>query len=434
MRERGIGLVLEPLGPPPGSWRLLWRATKEAKKPIERFLQLESASGVVLLVAAMLALLWANSPWAASYAALWHTSVELRVGSVSVVRSLEWLVNDGLMAIFFFVVGLEVRREMDHGELSGWKRAGLPLAAACGGMLVPAGVALLVTHGTAASRGWAIPMATDIAFAVGVLALLGKRVPPALRVLLLALAVIDDLGAIIVIAAFYSDGIVLAGVGLAAAALFAIYMFQKLGVRSMLPYALPSVLVWVGACIAGVHPTLAGVAVGFMTPVRVWISHEEMSPNQFLVDKLHVWVAFVIMPVFALANAGVQLDGLSFAGDGWRAALASCAGLLIGKPIGVIFVPLLLLRLGVVSLPKGLGHRHLVLLGVLAAIGFTMSLFLAQLAFPGTPLLGASKVGVLGASVAAGVLALVLGRWLLPAQHEPGAATSETEAEQSTEL
>ena len=424
---------VQPIGPPPGAWPSLWHATKEAGRPIERFLQLQSSSGVVLLVSALAALLWANSPSAASYVALWHLPVEVRVGSFACTRSVEWLVNDGLMAIFFFVVGLEVRREMHHGELSGWKRAGLPLAAACGGMLVPACVAFGITHASAAHRGWAIPMATDIAFAVGVLALLGKRVPPALRVLLLALAVIDDLGAILVIAVFYSDGIVWSGLLLAAGALTAIYTLQKLGVRRQLAYAAPAFLVWVGACVAGVHPTLAGVAVGFSTPVRAWPPREDVSPNQRLVDSLHPWVAFGIMPLFALVNAGVRLDELSFAGDAWRAAAASGAGLLLGKPVGVVGVTFVLLRLGVVKLPAGLGRRHVVLLGVLAAIGFTMSLFLAQLAYPTGALLGASKVGVLVASISAGIGALVLGRWLLPRIDDPQAAESESEAEASSE-
>lgn len=418
--------------PPPEAWSPLWRATKLVRRPLERFLQQEAASGVVLVLTAALALVWANSPWRASYAALWHLPLRLDIGSLSLARPLEWLVNDGLMAVFFFVVGLEIRREIHAGELSEWRRAALPLAAACGGMLIPAGLAVGFMHGTPASRGWAIPMATDIAFAVGVLTLLGPRVPPALRVLLLALAVIDDLGGILVIATFYTERIVLAGLATAAAGLLAIFVLQALGVRRKLAYAGVALAVWVGTCVSGVHPTLAGVAIGLATPVRRWQQRE--SPCEELIEALHPWVAFVIMPVFALANAGITLGDAHFDGPGVRAALGIGVGLVLGKPLGVVLVCAVLLRLRVVRLPTGLDLRHVLVLGLVAGIGFTMSLFIAQLAYGSAAWLGASKLAILAASVTAALIALAAGRMLLPARPVEGAAQSESEAEASTLL
>ena len=300
----------------------------------------------MLLVTAGVALLWANSPWGGSYSAFWHAPVGVRVGSFALERSLEWVVNDGLMVIFFFVVGLEIRREIHHGELSELRRAALPVVAAAGGMVAPALLYLAVAGDQATRSGWGVPMATDIAFAVGILALLGKRVPPALRVLLLALAVIDDLGAIIVIALFYSEGVSTSGFLIALAGLAGIFTLQWLGVRAKAAYILPGVVIWAGIAAAGVHPTIAGVIIGLVTPVQAWLgptgflagmqkemeslsraspealtSHElaemlqhvavarreAMSPSEALIERLHPWVAFGIMPLFALANAGVSL-------------------------------------------------------------------------------------------------------------------------------
>lgn len=330
---------------PPEAWSPLFRAVRLATRPLERFLRIEAASGILLLVAAAVALAVANSPWAEGYLHFWHTPVGLRVGAFSIERSLEWLVNDGLMAIFFFVVGLEIRREIHHGEL---RRAALPLAAALGGMLVPALFYLAFAGAPATRSGWGVPMATDIAFAVGILTLLGKRVPPALRVLLLALAVIDDLGAIVVIALFYSTGISGSGLLAAGLGLGAIFVLQRLGVRPKAAYIAAAVVVWAGIAAAGVHPTIAGVIVGLITPVQAWLgptgfvngmqkeleeltlgspealsSHElaktlrhmavarreAMSPAESLIELLHPWVAFGIMPLFALANAGVPPAG-----------------------------------------------------------------------------------------------------------------------------
>jgi NhaA family Na+:H+ antiporter len=441
-----------------------------ARRPLERFLRIEAASGVVLLVAAAVALGWANGPFGASYARLWHAPIGVRVGPWSFERPLEWVVNDGLMTLFFFLVGLEIRREIHHGELSEPRRAALPVAAALGGMVAPALLYLRFAGGAATRAGWGVPMATDIAFAVGVLALLGRRVPPALRVLLLALAVIDDLGAIVVIAAFYSSGVQWAGFAAAAVGVLCILAQQRLGVRAKLAYVPAALLAWAGTYASGVHPTIAGVVVGALTPVRAWLGvegftaevsanlarlttagdeprdahalgeilahvdharREAISPSEALIEALHPWAAFVIMPLFALANAGVVVGEGSLRSP---AGLGVIVGLVLGKPLGVLLASLLTLRLGVAALPAGIRLRHLVVLGVVAGIGFTMSLFVAQLAFADAATLASAKLAILAASGAAGVLALACGSLLLPARAEHGAAESADEAEASTDL
>jgi NhaA family Na+:H+ antiporter len=425
------------------------------------------------VLTAAVALLWANSPWGGSYAHFWHTPIGIRVGDFTFERSLGWFVNDGLMVIFFFVVGLEIRREIHHGELSDARRAALPAAAALGGMVAPALLYLLVAGGPATGAGWGIPMATDIAFAVGILVLLGRRVPAAMRVLLLALAVIDDLGAIIVIAAFYSSGVQLAGLVVAGVAIAVVLLMQRVGVRSRVAYVVPAVVAWAGVYQAGIHPTIAGVIVGMITPVRAWLgadgflagvrgeldqlaqaepaalsSHalaerlrhvdtarrEALSPAEDLIERLHPWVAFFIMPVFALANAGVVIPGVdALAGDALRVAGGVALGLVVGKPLGVLFACGLVLKLRLATLPAGLTRRHLLVLGVVAGVGFTMSLFIAQLALPDPALLTAAKLGVLVASGVAAILALGLGWFTLGTTVAAGAALTADEAESSTE-
>ena len=454
---------------PPGASPFLLRFLRVAGRPLERFLRIEAASGVLLLFMAGVALAWANSPWASGYSSFWHTPFGVRVGSFVFERPLEWVVNDGLMVIFFFVVGLEIRREIYCGELSQWRRAALPAAAAFGGMLAPAGLYLVLAGGAETRAGWGVPMATDIAFAVGILTLLGKRVPAALRVLLLALAVMDDLGAIVVIALFYSADISVTGLLVAAAGFGAIIVFQRFGVRSKLAYIAPAVVAWAGTYAAGIHPTIAGVIVGLMTPVRAWLGadgfvagvrheikhlelakqheisahqlagslrhveaagREALSPAESLIQSLHPWVAFVIMPFFALANAGVLLGGDR---SGSAATLGVGVGLIVGKPCGVLLASWLCLRLGIGQLPSGVTWRHLLVLGCVAGVGFTMALFIAQLAFGDARLLAAAKLGVLLASAGAGVLALLLGRLLLSATPIGAAAATADEAEASTE-
>jgi NhaA family Na+:H+ antiporter len=449
------------------------RVARLAGRPLERFLRIEAASGILLLLAAAAALAWANSPWASSYDYVWHTPVGVRLGGFSFERSLEWYVNDALMVIFFFVVGLEIRREMHHGELSEWRRAAIPAAAALGGMLAPAGLYLAFAGEPATRSGWGVPMATDIAFAVGILTLLGKRAPAALRVLLLAVAVIDDLGAIVVIALFYSSGVSLVGLLVAALGVLGVFAMQRLGVRSKLAYIAPAFVAWAGIYAAGIHPTIAGVIVGLITPVRAWLGpegfvagvrpqlerlsqaapgsldphelaetlrvvdaarREAMSPAESLIEKLHPFVAFGIMPIFALANAGVTVSGGALDADSWRVATAVTVGLVVGKPLGVVLAMWLALRFRLGTLPVGLTMRHLLVLGVVAGVGFTMALFIAALAFTDAHLLAAAKLGVLAASGAAGVLALVLGRVLLTPVGVAGAAETADEAESSTAL
>lgn len=458
---------------PPEAWEPLARFMKAAGRPLERFLHIEAASGLLLLLSAAVALAWANSPWSAGYVHLWETPLGIRVVGLRFERSLEWVVNDGLMVIFFFVVGMEIRREIHRGELSEWRRAALPVAAALGGMVVPATLYLAFAGGGATRSGWGVPMATDIAFAVGILTLLGPRVPAALRVLLLALAVIDDLGAIVVIALFYSSGVAVSGLLVAAGGFAAILVMQRIGVRAKLAYVPPSLVAWAGIYAAGIHPTIAGVIVGLLTPVRAWLgpdgfvagvrkeirhlensvpsslsSHElagslhqvdmarreALSPAEALIELLHPWVAFAIMPVFALANAGVVLKGGSLDATSWQVITGVAAGLVVGKPVGVLLGCWLVLKTGLGRLPAGVSFRHLVVLGAVAGVGFTMSLFIADLAFVNPDLLTGAKLGVLAASVGAAVVALVLGRVLLTSSPTTAVALTADEAESSTEL
>jgi NhaA family Na+:H+ antiporter len=459
---------------PPGAWQPLRSAVLRAVGPLERFLHVEAASGIVLLVAAALAFALANSAWSEGYHALWHTAVGIRLGSLVFTRSLEWVVNDGLMTIFFFVVALEIRREMHRGELSELRRAALPVLAALGGVAMPAALYMLLAGAPATRAGWAVPTATDIAFAVGVLALLGKRAPPALRVLLLALAVIDDLAAIIIIAVFYSGGIAWSGLAVAALGVLLVFGLQAVGVREKSAYIAPGMIVWAGTYAAGIHPTIAGVLLGLITPMRAWLGpagflesapahfealartieqgpedahaisnalkpltrsrREALSPAEALIEQLHPWVAFGIMPLFALANAGVLVRGMSVGGSSGLVALGVSIGLVLGKPVGIMLVTGIALKLRLVRLPAGIGLAHLLVLGSVAGIGFTMALFIAQLAFVGGQLLAAAKLGVLTASAAAGGLGLALGRILLSAPEANNSiALSADEAERSTE-
>ena len=457
---------------PPEAWEPLLRFARLAGRPLDRFLHIEAASGIVLLIAAAVALAWANSPWAESYVSFWHTPLGIRLGTFAFERPLEWFVNDGLMVIFFFVVGMEIRREIHHGELSEWRRAALPAAAALGGMLAPAAMFLALAGQPATRSGWGVPMATDIAFAVGVLALLGKRVPAALRVLLLALAVIDDLGAIVIIAFFYSAGVTVSGLLIAAAGFGGVFAMQRLGVRAKLAYVAPSVIAWAGIYAAGIHPTIAGVIIGLVTPVRAWLgpdgfvegvriqidhlaeatpaavsSHElaqalrhvdvarreAVSPAESLIGTLHPWVAFGVMPLFALANAGVSLTGVSLDSASWSVMSGAAVGLVIGKPVGVLAACWLMLRLQIGTLPAGMSMRHLVVVGVVGGVGFTMAIFIAQLAFTSPALLAAAKLGILIASGTAAIAALVLGRVLLSPRERPDIAQTADEAESSTE-
>lgn len=394
--------------------RALQTRTRTWLKPLQRFLAIEAASGILLAIATLAALLLANSAWGAAYVAVRDTPLTELFG---LVITPHWVIDDVLMSVFFFVVGLEIRRELSIGELSDRKRAALPVIAALGGMLAPAGVYLLVAGGAETRAGWGIPTATDIAFALGVLSMLGTRVPRALRVLLLALAVIDDLGAMIVIAVFYARGIHLEGVAIAVGALLAILGMTRAGVRAPLAYALPAVALWVGTFLAGVHPTIAGVVLGLMTPVVA--RDDAPSPSERLETLLHPWVAFGVMPLFALANAGVAIGSLPTEGAPLAAMLGVALGLAIGKPIGIVLASGLAVRAKIATVPDGITRRHVIVLGVVGGVGFTMALFVSGLAFEDEVLLQASRAAVMVGSALATVLALALGFTVLP---KPSAA------------
>jgi Na+:H+ antiporter, NhaA family len=420
-------------------------------RPFRHFLHLEASGGLVLLAATALALLWANSPWAASYDALWHTKVTIGADRFGLTYDLHHWINDGLMALFFFVVGLEIKRELLAGELASVRRAALPIAAALGGMLVPAALYAAINWGSPAIRGWGVPMATDIAFAIGVLALLGKRAPLGVKVFVTALAVVDDIGAVLVIALFYTPAVDWAALGAAIAFLGAAFAANRLGVRQPLPYALLGIGLWAAVLQSGVHATIAGVllalaipatqridAVGFLARSRRLLDdfreasrrdpralmnedqqwavaaleeacEQVQTPLQRLEHLLHPWVAFAIMPLFALANAGVTLTATEVAAAASdRVTLGVFVGLVLGKQVGVTLFSWLAVRLRLAALPAGVTWRHVYGASWLTGIGFTMSLFVAGLAFGEGDALARAKAGILAASVVAGVVG-----WLL---------------------
>ncbi len=405
--------------PPPGSWKAARRIAERILRPLEQFLHVEASSGLVLLGAALVALVWANSPWAASYDALWHAPISFGAGRFASSQPLHFWINDGLMTVFFFVVGLEIRRELHDGELSDLKRAALPAAAALGGMIAPALIYLAFNAGSGQLRnGWGVPMATDIAFAVGVLALLGRRVPPALRVLLLALAIIDDIGAILVIALFYSAGVSFFGLLIAGGGVLGILLFQRLGIRRASVYLLPGAVVWIGMLAAHVHPTIAGVLIGLLTPTRAWMGKEESAPAAKIQAGLHPWVAFGIMPLFALANAGVSLDGLAPGRAGFATLSAGLLlGLVVGKPLGIMLVSFAMVKLRLCALPRGASWLGVLVVGCVGGIGFTMAIFIAGLAFPDPSHLATAKLAILLSSAIAATVGLVVGRLALPVLH-----------------
>ena len=381
-------------------------------RPLRRFLAIEAASSVLLLLATLVALALANSPWREAWAHLWHAPLAFRLGEAALSFGLAHVVNEGLMAIFFFVVGLEIKRELVVGELATRERAMLPVFGALGGMLAPAAIYLLLQPGGEARAGWAIPMATDIAFAVAALALLGPRVPSGLKVFLLALAIVDDLGAVTVIALFYTEEIRGTALLAAVVGLGGVWSLQRAGVRAYAPYFALGAAVWLATLLSGVHATVAGVMLGLLTPVGGPDAQEE-SPLRVLENALHPWVAFGVMPVFALANAGVTLHASTLGGAEGRVALAVAVGLLLGKPLGIALFAQGAVRLGLAARPAGVTASTLVGAGLLGGIGFTMALFITALAFGAGARADAAKLGVLSASALAAVLGvLVLARSL----------------------
>jgi Na+:H+ antiporter, NhaA family len=372
---------------------------------LQQFLRVEAVSGIVLLVAAATALLWANSPIAHSYHDVWRLPIPLHFNGFTFDRPLHFWINDALMTVFFLVVGMEIRREIHEGALSTFDQAILPVLAAFGGVVVPALIYLSFNAAPERDHGWAIPTATDIAFAVGVLALLGKSIPGNVRVFLLALAIIDDIIAVLIIALFYSSGLQPNGFIVAAVGVLVAFGLQRLGFRSAFVYILPAFMVWAGLFIAGVHPTLAGIVLGLVTPVRS-TGPETVPPVVRVEAALHPWVAYAIMPLFALANAGVDLRGIEFGGGAQFVALGIGLALCAGKPIGVIGATWLAVRLGGCRLAAGVSWAGVCLIGLLAGIGFTMSIFIAMLAFNDDRLRDASKFGVLLGSLISVTLGL----------------------------
>ena len=415
-------------------------------RPFQDFAHKQSSGGILLILATAVALLWANSPWGESYSALWHTKLTVGLGDFSISKDLTHWINDGLMAIFFLVVGLEIKREVLVGELSSLRGAALPVVAALGGAVVPALIYLTINAGSEGAAGWGIPMATDIAFALGVLALLGDRVPVGLKVFLTALAIVDDIVAVLVIAFFYTSEISWGALGLGAVFLAALIVANLIGVGRTLVYAVLGAGLWLCFLLSGIHATIAGVLLALTVPASSFInpgvflersryildrfeqagqkgenvltneerqaalhalnhaSYKLEPPLHELEHTLHPWVVFAIMPLFALANAGVPLDGNIVEALSTPVALGTMAGLVFGKQIGITLFSWLAVRLGASELPESTSWHHLYGVGWLAGIGFTMSLFITDLAFSSTALVDAAKLGIFAASLVAGVV------------------------------
>ena len=375
-------------------------------RPLKEFLESEKAGGIILLICTVVSLFIANSQWGHYYIGFWHKHADFSFGNLDLNYSIEHWVNDGLMAIFFLLVGLEIERELYAGELKELKVASLPIAAAIGGMLVPAAIHFLFNRGSITQPGFGIPMATDIAFALGMLSLLGNRVPFSLKIFLTALAIIDDLGAILVIAIFYNEGIswpyLLSALGIFAG----LFILGKLKIYNLLFYIIPGIIMWYCMEKSGVHATITGVLLAFAIPFG---RPGRKSPSYRLQHFLHKPVAFIILPVFALANTGLILS------TGWEKELTTnnglgiILGLLIGKPVGIILFSLLLVRLKWGSLPAGISWKHLSGAGILAGIGFTMSIFITNLAFKDISTILFAKVAVLAGSALSCVVGLL---WL----------------------
>jgi Na+:H+ antiporter, NhaA family len=444
----------EPMASPEEKLRVPWSGSARpvprlVLQPLQTFLRTEEAGGILLLAAATIALIWANSPWRSSYDALWHTQLTIGLGPWSLAEDLQHWVNDALMALFFLVVGLEIKRELTTGELRQPRAAALPAIAALGGMVVPALLYLAINPSGEPGRGWGIPMATDIAFALGVLAIVGRGLPTALKSFLLALAIVDDIGAILVIAIFYSGSISPGPLLTAAGLLALILVLQRLHVRWTAVYVLVGVGVWLATLQSGIHATIAGVALGLATPAvafqrpkavsleahriaddtvdnpvppdadaHQWLhlaglTREAVSPLARLEHLLHPWTSYVVIPVFALANAGVSISRSSL-GNALTSGitLGVVAGLVVGKTVGVTMFTWLATRTGITRLPEGVGWGQLVGVAALAGIGFTVSLFITSLAFQTQAIQDAAKVGILIASLLAGLLgALLLARF-----------------------
>ena len=403
-------------------------------RPLRAFIRTEASGGIVLLAATVAAPVWANSPVADSYGSLWHTELRLALGSLELAQDLRHWINDGLMTLFFFVVGLEIKRELVAGELNDARKALVPVVAAIGGMAVPALFYLAFNAGGSGASGWGIPMATDIAFAVGVLALLSDRIPSGLKIFLLSIAIVDDIGAILVIALVYSGGIEVGWLVAAVALLAFVVLLRERKVYWTPIYVMVGAAVWLTTFESGVHATIAGAALGLLTPARPTDprglagvvegtdalsvepdaeslralqlqSNEVVSVAERLEHLLHPWTSYLVIPLFALANAGVvlSLGGVADALQS-RVAIGIAVGLIVGKAIGISGATLLALKLGLGRLPEGVGWAHVMGASIVAGIGFTVSLFIASLAFEASELVADAKVGILFASLVAGAI------------------------------
>jgi NhaA family Na+:H+ antiporter len=374
--------------------------------PFQEFFRTEAATGVLLFASACAALLAANSPWAGVYHHLWETPFAVAAGTHQLSLTLHQWINDGLMAVFFLLVGVELKREMLAGELASPRQAGLPIAAAFGGLTVPAIIYFLANAGGPGARGWAVPMATDIAFALGALSLAAPRAPGGLKIFLAALAIVDDMGAVLVIALFYTRDLAWGAMGMAGVILLGLVALNLLRVRRLWPYLMLGAGLWFFVHESGVHATIAGIVLAFTIPARGLKSASQAAstPLVRLEHKLHGFSAFVVMPLFAFSNAGVELSGTA-AGP---VAFGIIFGLVLGKPLGIFGASVLAVRLRLGALPEGVTWRMLFGCACLGGIGFTMSLFIGMLAFQGTPLLDDAKVGVLVGSIVAGILGAVI--------------------------
>ena len=409
---------------------------KFVARPVLRFIDREVAGGILLLVATAAALIWANSAWADGYQNFWHAEIELAVGSWHLPHlSVGHFVNDALMALFFFVVGLEIKRELVTGDLSSFRAAALPAIAALGGMVVPAALYLTLNGAGEASRGWGIPMATDIAFAVGIVALLGARVSPKIKLFLLTLAIVDDIGAIAVIAIFYTSDLSTNWLLLAVAGLAAVWLLQRLRVWAIPIYVALGIFIWYATLESGVHATIAGVALGLLTPARPllnqrdaqqivdalpsnanvaevrhasFLAQESVPLTERLENMLHPFTAFMIIPIFALANAGISLssDKISAAASS-SVTMGIVLGLVVGKPLGIALFAWVATRFGF-PLPDGVRWPQFIGMGFAAGIGFTVSIFVAGLAFESYAITDLAKIGILIASLVAAIAALLL--------------------------
>ncbi|OEE68387.1 Na(+)/H(+) antiporter NhaA [Enterovibrio norvegicus FF-33] len=400
-------------------------------KKISDFFQLDTAPGIILIASAFLALIIANSALAPYYLALLDTPIHFKVGSLDIEKNLLLWINDGLMAIFFLLIGLEVKRELIQGALRTRSRAMFPLIAAVGGMVFPVLIFVLFNaNDPQALGGWAIPAATDIAFTLGVLALFGKRVPVSLKVFLLALAVIDDLGAVIIIALFFSSDLSLLALSIAVLASATLFYMNAKGVARLTGYLLVGAILWVAVLKSGVHATVAGVILGFAVPLKIK-HHRIRSPLRYLEHGIHPWSSFVILPLFAFANSGVPMENFNMGMISDPLPLGIILGLLLGKPVGISITCYASIKLGIASLPKGVQFAHIMASSILCGIGFTMSIFITTLAFPGVDnhaLVDLSRISIFIGSILAAVLGYLALKYALQLQPKPNA--DEIEAEQ----